>query len=89
VTVYVTQFEHALVSGVWFLVMALCFLTALAIRQEGDPFGSRLGNTPLEAVPRSILPQGVPKGLPPMLWLLLVIAGSASAMAIVTLVLNS
>jgi hypothetical protein len=89
VTVYLTQFEHALVSDVWFLLMALCFLTAFAIRQEGDPFGSRLGNTPLEAVPRSMLPQGVPKGLPPMLWLLLVIAGSASAMAIVTLVLNS
>lgn len=89
VTVYLTQLEHALVSDVWFLLMALCFLTAIAIRQEGDPFGSRLGDTPLEALPRSMLPQGVPKGLPPTLWLLLMIAGSASTMAIVTLVLNS
>ena len=88
-TVYLTQFEHALVSDVWFVFMALCFLTALAIRQEGDPFGSRLGDTPLEAVPRSMLPQGAPKGLSPTLWLLLIIACSVSAMAIVTLVLNN
>jgi hypothetical protein len=54
-TVYLTPQEHALVSNNWMAVFVGCFFIFSAIRMDGDPFGSKFGDIPVEALPKSVL----------------------------------
>ena len=73
--VYLTSQEHVLVSGDWMMVSVTCFLIAMSIKMEGDPFASKLGDAPLGALPRSMIDKPTPASSLSGLQVLLILGG--------------
>jgi hypothetical protein len=72
--VYLTSREHVLVSRDWMIVVFACFLVIWSIQNEGDPFASKFSDTPVGALPRSLLKPS-PAGWLSGLQVLLILGG--------------
>jgi hypothetical protein len=58
--VYLTSREHVLVSRDWMLLFGICFLFVWSIKNEGDPFASKFKDTPVGALPHSMIKPNPP-----------------------------
>jgi hypothetical protein len=58
--VYLTSREHALVSRDWMIVAMTCFVIVWSISKDGDPFASKFSDTPVEALPHSMIKPSPP-----------------------------
>jgi hypothetical protein len=72
--VYLTSHEHVLVSSDWLIVSGICSLLIWSIKNEGDPFASKMGDVPLGALPRSMIKPN-PAGWTSGLQVLLILGG--------------
>ena len=58
--VYLTSREHVLVSRDWMIDFVICFLFVWSIKNEGDPFASKFKDTPVAALPHSMIKPSPP-----------------------------
>jgi hypothetical protein len=72
--VYLTSREHALVDSDWLIVSGICFLFIWPIMMEGDPFASKFSDTPVGALPHSMIKPN-PAGWLSGLQVLLILGG--------------